>query len=92
MSKKPPVDAQALYQAERTQLLTWLDAKDVSKIVARYPIRETMALESIVSTLQFKSKSQYEAAVRNLLCDDVGLRGMLMGLFGGLPAAIARDT
>ena len=82
------VDAQALYQAERQQLQTWLAQAAVSKIISRYPIRETMALESIVSTLQFKSRSQYEAAVRKLLYDDKKLRTMLMGFFGKLPAAI----
>lgn len=83
------VDARALYQSERERLMAWLDAKDVSKIIARYPIRETMALEGIVSALQFKSKSQYESAVRKLVVDDNTMKTMLIGFFGNLPAAIA---
>ncbi|RUZ73975.1 ATP-binding protein [Mesorhizobium sp. M7A.F.Ca.US.006.01.1.1] len=83
------VDAQALYKSEREQLKAWLDAGDVNKIIARYPIRETMALEGIVSALQFKSKNQYESAVRKLVMDDAAVKAMLIGFFGGLPAAIA---
>ena len=83
------VDAQTLYQAERERLRAWLEEKEVRKIIARYPIRETMALTGIVSALQFKSKDQYEAAVRKLITDDAAMRAMLMTFFGGLPAALA---
>lgn len=83
------VDAQVLYQAERRQLQAWLDGKDAGKIIARYPIRETTALGAVVHALQFKSKNQYEAAVRKLVIEDAPMRAMLIGYFGGLPAAVA---
>ncbi|MER8470199.1 AAA family ATPase [Mesorhizobium sp. M1328] len=82
------VDSQAHYQAEKARLQGWIISKDVDKIIARYPIRETAALTVIVSALQFKSRSQYEAAVRKLVIDDVVIRSMLAEHFGGLPAAM----
>lgn len=83
------VDAQAIYQAERAQLQSWITAQDVEKIVERYPIRETMALAAVVNALQFKSRGQYEAAVRKLVSDDGPTRATLIGHFGGLAAALA---
>lgn len=83
------VDAQALYQAEKAQLQSWIIAKDVEKIVGRYPIRETMALTAVVNALQFKSRSQYEAAVRKLVSDNESIRETLFGHFGELVAALA---
>lgn len=82
------VDSQAYYQAEKARLQDWILAKDVNKIIARYPIRETPALIAIVSALQFKGRVQYEAAARKLVIDDVAIRSALAGHFGGLPAAI----
>ena len=63
--------------------------KDISKIIARYPIRETMALEGVVSALQFRSKNQYESAVRKLIIDDPTIKAFLIDFFGRLPATIA---
>lgn len=83
------VDAQAMYQAEMAQLQSWIAAADVEKIVARYPIRETMALAGVVNALQFKNRGQYEAAVRKLVRDDASIRATLIGHFGGLVAALA---
>ena len=81
------VDAQALYQEERERLQAWLDARDVGSIIARYPIRETMALAVIVRNLEFKSRAQYEAAVRKLVIDDATIKATLMGFFGDLPTS-----
>lgn len=81
------VDVQTIYQTERKQLQAWLKDENVSHIVARYPIRETMALEMIVSMLQFKSRSQYESAVRKLVNDDGAIKAHLIGYFGKLPSA-----
>lgn len=83
------VDGQAMYQAEKAQLQSWIASKDVEKIVARYPIRETMALAAVVNALQFKNRGQYEAAVRKLVSDDETIRAILTEHFGGLVAALA---
>ena len=83
------VDTQAMYQEEKAQLQSWIAAADVQRIVARYPIRETMALVGVVNALQFKNRSQYEAAVRKLVRDDAAVRAALLEHFGGLTAALA---
>ncbi|MGL5445799.1 MAG: AAA family ATPase [Rhabdaerophilum sp.] len=82
-------DSQAMYQAEKAQLQSWIAAADVEKIVARYPIRETMALTAVVNALQFKSRGQYEAAVRKLVSDDTTIKSRLLAHFGGLVAELA---
>jgi hypothetical protein len=83
------IDAQALYQAERGLLQGWVNSKEIDKIIARYPIRETQALTAIASALQFKSRAQYEAAARKLVTDDKAIKAYLVGHFGGLSAAMA---
>ncbi|WP_432284319.1 AAA family ATPase [Aminobacter sp. BA135] len=83
------VDAQAHFQSEKERLGGLIASKDVTKIVARYPIRETQALSAIVNALQFKSRGQYEAAVRRLVMDDATIRSALCAHFGGLPATLA---
>ncbi|MDQ0454611.1 AAA family ATPase [Rhizobium paknamense] len=83
------VDAQAMYQDEKARLQSWIAAKDVEKIVGRYPIRETMARAAVVAALQFKSLDQYEAAVRKLVSENESIRTILLGYFGGLVAALA---
>lgn len=83
------VDAQALYQRERDLLSSWLESSDVGKIIARYPVRTTMALTAVVNALQFKSQAQFESAVRKLVLDDPTIKTMLLSFFGDLPAAIA---
>lgn len=83
------VDAQTMYQTEKAQLQAWIAAADIGKIVARYPIRETMALSAVINALQFKSRGQYEAAVRKLVCDDATIKLALLSHFGGLVAALA---
>ena len=82
-------DSQSMYQAEKTMLQSWIAAADAEKIVARYPIRETMALAAVVNALQFKNRGQYEAAVRKLVSDDTSIRATLLAHFGGLVAALA---
>ncbi|MBP2308371.1 AAA family ATPase [Azospirillum melinis] len=83
------IDAQSLYQKERKQLLSWIEGKEVRKIIARYPIRETQALEAIVSSLLFRNRDHYESAVRKLIIDDFAAKKLLINFFGNLPAAIS---
>ena len=84
------VDANQVYQNERSQLQIWLAAQEVNRITARYPIRETMALDRIATALQFKSRNQYEAAVRKLVIDDTMIKALLISYFGNLPTTIFR--
>lgn len=82
------VDAHSMYQTEQQNLTNWIKERDVASIIARYPVRETNALEGIVGALRFKSRDDYNSAVRKMLRENIKLRDMLTSLFGGLSAAI----
>lgn len=83
------VDSQASYQAERTQLMSWIAANDIESILARYPVRDTGGLGLVASALQFKNKSLYEAAVRKMVSEEPAVRSHLLSHFGQLPAKLA---
>jgi ABC-type cobalamin/Fe3+-siderophores transport system ATPase subunit len=80
------VDAAKVYEAERNQLSSWIAAKDIDKILARYPVRDTGALGAIASALLFKSRQVYEAAARKIVSDDSEIKARLLSHFGNLPA------
>lgn len=65
-----------------------LSKGELSMIVARYPVRETAALEGIVSKLGFRSRDQYEGAVRKLILNDDGALTFVRTLFDNLAADI----
>lgn len=46
-----------------------LEEKNIAGLVARYPIRETPAMECVAKELGFLSQEKYEQAVRKMLCD-----------------------
>lgn len=46
-----------------------IDRKDMGKLISRYPLRETPALELIARKALFPSKEKYEQAVRKMLID-----------------------
>lgn len=82
------VNAQNYYAEEKQNIQNLVAANEINKIITRYPIRETQALTAIVSALQFKSRLQYEAAVRKLLAEDAAAKNLLLKHFGTLPDAI----
>lgn len=57
---------------------------DIEKIICRYPLRETGALNAIALKLGFQSRSKYEAAVIKLLIDDDTALNELRSLFADL--------
>ncbi len=81
------VNPQSAYQEELAQLQRWIASREINKIVARYPIRETEALAAIVNALHLR-RDDYESAVRKLVIEVADIKTLLMGHFGGLPAAI----
>jgi hypothetical protein len=83
------IDVAGVVAAEAVRLEGYCDAKDLGSIVARYPVRETPALNQIASRLGFQSRRQYEEAVRKMLMDDPDALAFLQGLFGTLAADIA---
>lgn len=48
---------------------TLVQNRDVEKLISRYPIRETAALEMIAKGALFPSKEKYEQAVRKMLIE-----------------------
>lgn len=54
---------------EKALIVKLLEEKDIAGLVARYPIRETPAMECVARKLDFLSQEKYEQAVRKMLCD-----------------------
>ena len=82
------VDSQNLYEAERLQLVSWIAARDINKILARYPVCDTGALGAIASALGFKNRALYEASVRKMVAEDTLIKQRLISNFGNLPAQL----
>jgi hypothetical protein len=78
------IDVREVVTEERNALQRAIDSSDLPYIIARYPIRETPALDKIASELGFKSRSQYESAVRKLLIDDGEALEFVRSFFGTL--------
>ena len=81
-------DTSKLYRVERGQLDRWITQGEIEKIVARYPVRETGAIDAIAAALQFKSTTLYEASVRRMVSEDKKIRAHLLSHFGQLPAML----
>jgi ABC-type cobalamin/Fe3+-siderophores transport system ATPase subunit len=58
-----------LLNDEKNYIDGLIDNKDIAKLISRYPVRETPALESISKALGFQSQIKYEQAVRKMLID-----------------------
>ncbi len=78
------IDVGSEIDVELTAVNGFLDQRDLPSLIARYPVRETPALEEISRCLGFQGRSQYEAAVRKLLMDNEAALAMVRGLFGSL--------
>lgn len=82
------IDVPAIVADEVARLMQACDDGDLGVIVARYPARETPALDRIATGLGFQGKAQYESAVRKLLMDDAEALSTLRNLFSTLKADI----
>jgi len=83
------IDVAALVAAEVGEFQALLAAENLEKIVSRYSVRDTPALDLIANRLGFQDREQYEQAVRKLLMDEVAAVTFVRGLFGPLAADIA---
>lgn len=83
------VNVPAVVATELTRLRDAIAAQDLAGIIARYPVRETPALDKIIQALGFQNREQYENAVRKLLMDDLAALQYVQSLFGTLAADIA---
>ena len=85
------VDVAIEVQGERTRLDHAKATKDLRALLGGYPLRETPALDRIASTLGFKDRSQYEAAVITLLTEDPKALAEVRALFGTLAQDLSAD-
>jgi len=69
---------------EQEHLKRALKDGNLERVIARYPIRETQALDRIVSALGFQDRKQYEGAVRRLLIDSDEALMFVKSLFADL--------
>lgn len=77
--------------SEKCKLDKAIDEKDLEFLIARYPVRETPALDNLVEKLRFKDRNQYESAVRRLLIDDKDTLMFVKSLLGGLSSKLGVD-
>jgi ABC-type Mn2+/Zn2+ transport system ATPase subunit len=72
-------------QSEAKRIEALIDALDFVGVLQRYPIRESAALDAIAKALNFTNRTQYEAAVRNLLVRDLEAVNRVRTLLGAFP-------
>jgi ABC-type ATPase involved in cell division len=77
-----------LVQAERERFQQALQAHDLDELMRGYAIRDTPALGVIASVLGFRTRQQYEAAVRQALTADPVALADARALFGDLVTAM----
>lgn len=85
------LDIASAVAAEKRRFQAAINAADLSSIIARYPVRETPALEQIARKLGFQSRDQYESAVRQLLLDDLPTVELVRSRFGDLHAQLGDE-
>ena len=78
------VDLRIYLEQEYVKFDAFVAANDVGGLIARYPVRETPALQEIVTQLNFKTSEKYEMAVRKTLVDDEEARNEISYLLGDL--------
>ena len=78
------VDLRIYLEQEYVKFDAFVAANDVGELIARYPVRETPALQEIVTQLNFKTSEKYEMAVRKTLVDDEEARNEISYLLGDL--------
>jgi AAA domain, putative AbiEii toxin, Type IV TA system len=83
------IDVPSVVANEITRFNDAIETQDLAAIIARYPVRETPALDKIIQCLGFQNREQYEGAVQKLLMDDLTVLQYVQSLFGTLAADIA---
>jgi len=65
---------------ELTLISGLIEGKDVEKLISRYPLRETPALDLIARKTLFPSREKYEQAVRKMLIDSNEILQMMKNI------------
>ena len=82
-----PVDSQ-LYSEELTRFNKLVDEKNLDQLIARYPVRQSCALETIARSLVCKNRTDYERIVINLIRRDNELAERLKKRIGPLSSRL----
>lgn len=61
-----------------------IEEKSFEKLLQRYPLRQTGALDIIAKKFFFKNRKQYEASVIKICREDEDARQLIVSLLGGL--------
>lgn len=85
------IDIPAIVAQEKSRLESAISARDITTIIAYYPVRETSALNNIASELGFRDRVTYETSVRKLLMDDADALAFVRSLFGSLATEIIKS-
>ena len=66
------IEVEPLLQDEAARFEAFLEAKDLDRLVARYPLRHSRLYSAIAESLEFKHKSNYQQAlIARVKSDDV---------------------
>lgn len=63
------ISTESILNEEKELINKLLQERDITRLIARYPIRSTPSLEFVSKSLGFISQEKYEQAVRTMLCD-----------------------
>jgi len=83
------VDSESLLAKRTEQLIEALDDEKWEAVLSYCPIRECGARNQIATALNFRSFSDYQKAVQNLLANDADALKCVRSLFTGLYAEIS---
>ena len=78
-----PIDSQ-LYSKELNRFNKLVDEENLNKLIARYPVRQSCAFETIARSLVCKNRTDYERIVINLIRRDNELAEKLKKRIGPL--------
>lgn len=76
------------YSEELTRFNKLVDEENLDKLIARYPVRQSCALETIARSLVCKNRTDYEKIVINLIGSDEGLAEKLKQRIGPLSSKL----
>ena len=86
-----PNRAKEILAERRRELDDAVDNGDWEVLVTRCPVRESPALGAIATALGFRSRAEYERAVRHLLASDDEALALVRGLFGDLFESLSEN-
>jgi ABC-type lipoprotein export system ATPase subunit/uncharacterized protein YlaN (UPF0358 family) len=81
------IDTQ-LYSEELNRFNKLIDEENLDQLIARYPVRQSCALETIARSLVCKNRTDYERIVINLIRRDEGLAEKLKKHIGPLSSKL----